>query len=73
MTRSEIVEALADILETEAKDIADAAKLDEFEAWDSVAILSVVSLYTDITGKFTHATDVMGKTTVGELIDFLMA
>lgn len=73
MSREEIIASIADILEVEEKDVDVSKALEEYESWDSVAVLSVVSLYTDITGKFIHASDVLQLSSVGELIDFLNA
>lgn len=73
MSREEIIASVADILEVEEKDLDASRALEEYESWDSVAVLSVVSLYTDISGKFIHASDVLKLRTVGELMEFLNA
>ena len=71
MKNEDIMIALADILEVEPNAISADDKLEDFEAWDSVAVLSVISLYTDITGKFIHASEILKMTTVSDIINLL--
>ena len=43
MKREEIVEIIADILEVECEEVVEDALLEEFETWDSVAVLGLIS------------------------------
>ena len=57
MTREEKLEVIADILEVE--EVEEDNVLEDFETWDSIAVLSVISVITEETGLFPHANEEM--------------
>ena len=59
MTNQEKLAEIADILEMEEEELTPECVLDELETWDSVAVLSVISVMND---KFQYKT-------VGDLMD----
>ena len=71
MTREEKIEAIADILEVEIDEIDESKSLDEYEAWDSVAVLSVIALMNEKFNRFPHADEIKAYKTVGDLMDFM--
>lgn len=56
MTREEKLEVIADILEVE--EVEEDNVLEDFETWDSIAVLSVISVITEETGLFPHANEI---------------
>ncbi len=68
MTKEEIITTIADILEEDAEEIIEDRELDSYELWDSVAVLSVISLVNEQTGKFLYAKDIEKLKTVGDLM-----
>ena len=44
MTREEKLEIIADILEVDVDDVKEDMVLEDFETWDSVAVLSVIAM-----------------------------
>ncbi len=73
MISDEIREELADILEVEEDEIFEDARLDSFETWDSVAVLGVIALINEKTGKYPHADEIGDLGTIGELVKLLEA
>lgn len=73
MTREEKIETIADILETELEEITEEAVLEDFETWDSVALLGVIAAVSEETGRFLHANEILQMKTVGELFELLDA
>ncbi len=43
MTKLEKMQAIAEILEVEPDEISEEMKLDDFDTWDSVAVLGVIA------------------------------
>ena len=68
MKRQEIINIIADILEADASDISDEAILDDFDTWDSIAILSVISVLGEKKGLYLSSEDIGRLATVGDLI-----
>lgn len=68
MNRDEIVEIIADILEIECEEVVEDANLKEFETWDSVAVLGVISEVGNVTGKYLHASEIVALRTIGDII-----
>ena len=68
MTKQEKIEALADILEMDESDITDDLVLDECETWDSIAVLSVISIINEQFNRFPHAEEIKEYRTVGDLM-----
>ena len=71
MTAEEKKELLAEILEVDEDEIQEDRKLEEFETWDSVAVLSVISVMNEHFGKFPHASEIRQYDTIGALLDFM--
>lgn len=68
MKREEIVEIIADILEVECEAVVQDAVLEEFETWDSVAVLGVISEVGEKTGKYLHASEIVALKTIGDIM-----
>lgn len=68
MTREEKLEVIADILELQLDEITEESVLEDFETWDSIAVLSVISVITEETGLFPHADDIKKMRTVSEIM-----
>ena len=66
MTREEKLEVIADILEVE--EVEEDNVLEDFETWDSIAVLSVISIITEETGLFPHANEIKKFKTVSDIM-----
>lgn len=73
MTEQEKLETLADILELDEEEISRDTVLEECEAWDSIAVLSVISVMNEQFNRFPHADEIRQYATVGDLMDALEA
>lgn len=69
MTEQEKIEALADILELEEDDVLREKELNDCEAWDSIAVLSVIAIMNDKFNRFPHADEIKKYKTIGDLMD----
>ena len=69
MTNQEKLAEIADILEMEEEELTPECVLDELETWDSVAVLSVISVMNDKFNKFPDANEIRQHKTVGDLMD----
>ncbi len=69
MSREEKLEAIADILEADLDEINEDSVLEEFDTWDSIAVLGVISVITDQTGRYPHADEILKLKTVKDLMD----
>lgn len=58
MNREKKLEIIADILEVEADELQEDMVLDDFETWDSVAVLSVIAMMDEKFGKYPHASEI---------------
>ncbi len=58
MNREEKLEIIADILEVEPDELDEDMALDDFETWDSVAVLSVIAMMDEKFGKYPHASEI---------------
>lgn len=68
MNEQEKIAAIADILEVEKSEINKDTLLDDIETWDSVAVLSFISIMNDEFNKFPNAMEIRGYKTVGDLM-----
>ncbi len=68
MTEQEKIAAIADILEVEENEINKDTVLADVETWDSVAVLSFISVMNDEFNKFPNAAEIRGYKTVGDLM-----
>ena len=69
MTEQEKLEILADILELDEGEIHRDFVLSDCETWDSVAILSVISVINERFDRFPSAAEIRQYETVGDLMD----
>lgn len=69
MTNREKLEELSDILEMEEGELTEETILDDIETWDSLAVLSFISIMNDKFNKFPNATEIRTYRTVGDLMD----
>ena len=69
MTREEKLEIIADILEVEVDELEDDMVLEEFETWDSVAVLSVIAMMDEKFGKYPHASEIRQYVRVIDLLN----
>ena len=63
---NKILEDLAEILEEEAVNVEDV--LSEFDAWDSLSILSIIAYASENYKKQLSNSDIRSLKTVGELV-----
>lgn len=68
MTREEKIEIIADILEVEPDEVQEDMVLEDFETWDSVAVLSVIVMMDEHFGKYPHASEIRSYIKVGDLM-----
>lgn len=71
MNEQEKIELIAEILEVEPDDVVIGKKLEEYDTWDSVAILSVIAVMNEKFEKTPSAKDVAKNKTIDELMSFL--
>ncbi|MCI8454790.1 MAG: acyl carrier protein [Lachnospiraceae bacterium] len=69
MTEQEKISTLADILELDESEVIPELVLEECEAWDSVAVLSVIAVMNDAFNRFPHANEIRSYRTVGDLLN----
>ena len=69
MTREEKIEIIADILEVEPDEGQEDMVLEDFETWDSVAVLSVIAMMDEKFGKYPHASEIRSYIKVGDLME----
>ena len=69
MTREEKIEIIADILEVEPDEAQEDMVLEDFETWDSVAVLSVIAMMDEHFGKYPHASEIRSYIKVGDLMN----
>lgn len=69
MTREEKIEIIADILEVEPEEVQEDMVLEDFETWDSVAVLSVIAMMDEKFGKYPHVSEIRSYIKVGDLME----
>ncbi|MBE6096538.1 MAG: acyl carrier protein [Schwartzia succinivorans] len=69
MTDEKKLEMIADVLEVETDEITKNTVLADVETWDSVAILSFISIMNDEFNKFPNANEIRAYATVGDLMN----
>lgn len=69
MNREEKLEIIADILEVEPDELEEDMVLDDFETWDSVAVLSVIAMMDEKFGKYPHASEIRQYIKVVDLMN----
>lgn len=68
MNKEEKMEIIADILEVDMDELKEDMFLDEMEAWDSVAILSVIAVMNDKFNRYPMAEEIKSYKTVADLL-----
>lgn len=68
MTEMEKLTEIADILDVEVDEISKEMILEDIETWDSVAILSFISIMNDEFNKFPNADEIRKYKTIGDLL-----
>lgn len=71
MERNEKLEIIADILEVDVEDVKEDMLLEDFETWDSVAVLSVIAMMDEKFGKYPHASEIRQYIKVSDLMDHM--
>lgn len=71
MTNQEKMENIAEILDLEVEDIREDAVLEEYEEWDSVAILSLIALMDEKFGKAIKGAEIRSLKTVRDLMNMM--
>ncbi len=71
MTREEKMEVIADILEIEVSDLSEDKILEDYDTWDSVAVLSVIAFMNEQYNRFPHASEIRAYKTVGDLMNYM--
>lgn len=69
MNYDEKVKTIADILEVELEEVKEESVLEDFETWDSVAVLSFIAVMNENFNKFPHASEIRELKTIKDLID----
>lgn len=69
MTEQEKLETLADILEMDEEEINRDVVLADCDTWDSVAVLSVISVINEQFDRFPTAAEIRQYKTIGDLMD----
>lgn len=68
MDKEKKMEIIADILELEISELKEDMILDELETWDSVAVLSVISVMDENFGKLPLASEIIKCKKVSDLL-----
>lgn len=63
------IELLADILDLESDEIDPDKKLEEYDEWDSVAVLSYIVMIDEKFGKAITASDIKRFVTIQDALD----
>lgn len=69
MTNQQKLAEIADILEMEPEELTPELVLNDLETWDSIAVLSVISIMNDKFNKFPNADEIRRYKTIGDLLD----
>ena len=73
MTEKERLEVVADILEMTTDELSKDMILEDIDTWDSIAVLSVISVMNEKYKRYPMAKEIRKNKTVGDLIEFLQA
>lgn len=58
MDREEKLAIIAEILEVDTDELEEDMVLEDFDTWDSVAVLSVIAMMDEKFGKYPHASEI---------------
>lgn len=67
------LELIADILEMEEGELKEDMVLDELETWDSVAVLSMISVMNEKFDRYPLADEIKAYKTIRDLMDAMEA
>jgi len=67
MNRSELIEKLKETFQSE-KELTEDIALADIEEWDSLAVLSIISLYDTLFSKILEGEDIVNCKTVSDLL-----
>ena len=68
MSNEEKMEYIAECVEMDVEELAPETNLADLENWDSVAVLSVISIINEKFERYPDAREIMGYKTVGDLM-----
>lgn len=69
MSNEEKMEGIAESLEMEVEELSPDMVLEDLENWDSVAVLSVISIINEKFDRYPDATEILGYKTIGDLME----
>lgn len=69
MSNEEKMECIAESVEMEVEELTPDMVLEDLENWDSVAVLSVISIINEKFDRYPDATEILGYKTVGDLME----
>lgn len=58
MDREEKLAIIAEILEVDTDELEEDMVLEDFDTWDSVAVLSVIAMMDQKFGRYPHASEI---------------
>lgn len=73
MTNEKKIELLAEILDADAEEITPETRLNDMDAWDSVAVLSFIAMMDEEFGKEVRGADVKKMVTVQDAMNAMEA
>ena len=71
MAREKLVSLIEDTLELESGSLKAETKLEDVEAWDSIAVISLIAIVDEHYGKTVSAVDISKFRTVGDILNFV--
>lgn len=69
MSNEEKMEFIAESVEMEVEELTPDMALEDLENWDSVAVLSVISIINEKFDRYPDATEILGYKTIGDLME----
>ncbi len=69
MSDNEKLIAIADSVEMDVEDISPNTVLEDLEAWDSVAVLSIIAFINEKWNRFPTADEILSYKTVRDLMN----
>lgn len=69
MSNEEKLECIAESVEMEVEELTPDMVLEDLENWDSVAVLSVISIINEKFDRYPDATEITSYKTIGDLME----
>lgn len=69
MSNEEKMEFIAESVEMEVEELTPDMVLEDLDNWDSVAVLSVISIINEKFDRYPDATEILGYKTIGDLME----